>query len=81
MSFYHINPKPLPDGSYEVHKEGCGLLVPNPERIDLGSHLTMDSALANAIFALQDSGFGKRTTPHQMNAADILGTIVDRKSD
>ena len=38
MAFYHINPKPLPDGSYEVHQEGCGLLVPDPERIDLGHH-------------------------------------------
>ena len=49
MSFYHINPKPLPYGSYEVHREGCGLLVPDPERIDLGSHLTMDSALDKAL--------------------------------
>lgn len=38
MAFYHINPDPLPDGSYEVHQEGCGLLGPHPERIDLGAH-------------------------------------------
>ena len=48
MSFYHINPKPLPDGSYEVHQEGCGLLVPDPERIDLGHHDSPASALEKA---------------------------------
>lgn len=49
MAFYHINPKPLPDGSFEVHKEGCGLLVPDPERIDLGSHADMQTALDKAL--------------------------------
>jgi hypothetical protein len=48
MAFYHINPKPLPDGNFEVHQEGCGLLVPDPERIDLGSHTDPATALAKA---------------------------------
>ncbi len=48
MSFYHINPKPLEDGTYEVHREGCGLLVKHPDRIDIGSHLTPDTALKSA---------------------------------
>lgn len=48
MSFYHINPKPLPDGAYEVHREGCGLLVPDADRIDLGSHPDPKTALEKA---------------------------------
>lgn len=48
MSFYYINPKPLEDGTYEVHQEGCGLLVQDPDRIDLGSHVTPDTALKSA---------------------------------
>ena len=48
MSFYYINPKPLEYGTYEVHQEGCGLLVQDPDRIDLGSHVTPDTALKSA---------------------------------
>jgi hypothetical protein len=48
VSFYYINPKPLESGAYEVHQEGCGLLVQDPDRIDLGSPLTPDTALKSA---------------------------------
>ena len=57
MAFYHINPKPLPDGSFEVHREGCGLLVPDPERIDFGHHDTPTNALEKAKI------FYKKVTP------------------
>ena len=36
---------------------------------------------ANAIYAPQDTGFSRRTTPQQMNAADIFGNLVNRNSD
>ena len=36
---------------------------------------------ASAIYAPQDTGFSRRTTPQQMSAADILGNMVNRSSD
>ena len=36
---------------------------------------------ASAIYAPQDTGFSRRTTSQQMNAADIFSNLVNRNSD
>lgn len=54
-------------------------IISAPENQDIRDSITL--VAAGAIYAPQDTGFSRRTTPQQLSAADILGSMANRNSD